>query len=96
MITHSAGIMRNLQLVPVIPDRPMCTVGDKGQSAQNVIDRDDVDDRLWLRLIEELGSRVGHLPPPVRLPPSGWSETSFSMCTNVHILLFHSVVCAHF
>ena len=76
-------------------DRPMCTIGDKGQSAQNVTDRYNVDDRLRLWLIEELGSRVGHLSPPVRLPPSGWRESSFSMCTYVHIILLICVVCAY-
>ena len=74
MIAHSAGIMRRLQLVPVIRDRPVRTVGDQDQSAQNVIDGHNVYDRFWLRLIEELGTGVGHLPPPVGLPPAGWSE----------------------
>ena len=74
VIAHSAGVMRRLQLVPIKRDHPVRTVWDQGQSAQNVIDRDNVDDRLWLRLIEELRSSVGHLPPPVGLPPAGWSE----------------------
>ncbi len=36
--------------------------------APNVFDRDDIDDQFGLLLIEELGSRVGSLPPPVWLP----------------------------
>ena len=84
MIAHSAGIMRMLQLVPVIRDRPVRTVRDQGQSAQNVIDGYNVYDRFWLRLIEKLGSGVGHLPPPVRLPPAGWGENLFRLCYLIH------------
>ena len=71
VIAHPPGIMRMLQLVPGMRDRPVRAVGDQGQSAQNVMGRDNVDNRVWLRLIEELGSRVGNLPPPVRQPPAG-------------------------
>ena len=76
--------MRRLQLVPVMRDRPVRAVGDQGQSAQNVMDRDNVDNWIWLRLIEELGSRVGNLQPPVRQPPGT------EKCTLVHILLYIS------
>ncbi len=57
-ITHPSGIMRALQLVPVLWNRPVHAVGDQGQSTQNVSDRDNVDDsdRQALWLIEELGS----------------------------------------
>ena len=88
VITHPPGIMRRLQLVPVMRDRPVRAVGDQGQSAQNVMDRDNVDNRVWLRLIQELGSRVGNLPPPVRQPPAGWSEACRKVCTKVHIMLY--------
>ena len=97
VIANSPGIVRRLQLVPVIRDRPVRAVGDQGQSAQDVMDRDNVDDRFRLRLIEELGSSVGNLPPPVRLPPAGWSglvsecalwctfrAQGFRACANVH------------
>ena len=82
VIAHPPGIMRRLQLVPVMRDRPVHAVGDLGQSAQNVMDRDNVDNRIWLQLIEELGSRVGNLPPPVQQPPRT------EKCTLVHILLY--------
>ena len=77
-IAHPSGIMRALHLVPVIWNRPVHAVGDQGhwQSAQNIPDRDDVDDWPGLWLIEELGSRVCDLPPPVRLPPAARYETS--------------------
>ena len=74
VIANSPGIVRRLQLVPVIRDRPVRAVGDQGQSAQDVMDRDNVDDRFRLRLIEELGSSVGNLPPPVRQPPAGCAQ----------------------
>ena len=61
-IAHPSGIMRALQLVPVTWKRPVHAIGDQGQSAQNISDRDDVDDRPGLWLIEELGSRVCDLP----------------------------------
>ena len=75
-IAHPSGIMRALHLEPVIWNRPVHAVGDQGQSAQNIPDRDDVDDWPGLWLIEELGSRVCDLPPPVRLPPAARYETS--------------------
>ena len=75
-IANLSGIMRDLHLVPVIWNRPVHAVGDQGQSAQNIPDRDDVDDWTGLWLIEELGSRVCDLPPPVRLPPAARYETS--------------------
>jgi hypothetical protein len=43
VIAHSPGIVRRLLLVPVIRDRPVRAVGDQGQSAQDVMDRDNVD-----------------------------------------------------
>ena len=89
VIAHSAGVMRRLQLVPVKRDRPVRTVWDQGQSAQNVVDRDNVDDRLWLLLIEELGSSVGHLPPPDLLPPAGWGENLFRLCYLIHWQCVH-------
>ena len=90
VITHSAALMRKLQLVPVIRDSPMHTIGDQCQSTKNVMDRDNVDDWLWLWLIEEFCSCVGHLPPPIRLSPAGWREISFRMCTLVHTMMFYN------
>jgi hypothetical protein len=75
-IAQPSGIMRALQLVPVIWNRPVHAAGDQGQSAQNISDRDDVDDRPGFCLIKELGSRVCDLPPPVRLSPAARYETS--------------------
>ena len=86
-IAHPSGIMRALQLVPVIWNRPVHAVGDQGQSTQNISDRDDVDDRPGLWLIEELGSRVCDLPPPVRLPPAARYKTS-SEHKHLHKLIF--------
>ena len=62
--------MRSLQLVPLKRNSPVHSVRDKGQATQNVFDRDNIDDRLWLRLIEELSSGVRNLPPPIWVPPA--------------------------
>ena len=93
--TRTAVVMRKLQLMPVIRDSPMHTIGDQCQSTKNVMDRDNVDDWLWLWLIEELCSWVGHLPPPIRLSPAGWSEISFRMCTLVQKKDDLYLFCAH-
>ena len=72
-ITHSSGVMRTLQMVPFMGDGSVLAVGGQRQAAQNVLDRYNVNDRLRLRLIKQLGARVGDLPPPVRLSPAKWS-----------------------
>ena len=59
--------MRTLQMVPFMGDGSVLAVGGQRQAAQNVLDRYNVNDRLRLRLIKQLGARVGDLPPPVRL-----------------------------
>ena len=60
--------------MPVIRDDPVLAVGRHRLSAQNVLDRYNVDDWLWLLLLKELGARVGDLPPPFRQRPAGWIE----------------------
>jgi hypothetical protein len=79
LIADTSGEMRPLHLVPLIRDRPVPSVGDQGQATQNVLDRDKIDYRLWLGLIEELGSGVGDLPPPIWLPPAGWYKSNCQM-----------------
>ena len=65
--------MRTLQMVPFMGDGSVLAVGGQRQAAQNVLDRYNVNDRLRLLLIKQLGARVGDLPPPVRLSPAKWS-----------------------
>ena len=60
-------------MVPVMGDGSVLAVGGQRQAAQNVLDRYNVNYRLRLRLIKQLGARVGDLPPPVRLSPAKWS-----------------------
>ena len=76
LIANTPGEVRSLQLVQLIRDRPVRSVGDQGQATQNVLDRDNIDDRLWLGLIEELVSGIGDLPPPIWFPPAGWYKSS--------------------
>ena len=59
-------------MVPFMGDGSVLAVGGQRQAAQNVLDRYNVNDRLRLRLIKQLGARVGDLPPPVRLSPARW------------------------
>ncbi len=82
-IAHPSGIMRALQLVPVIWNRPVHwhAVGDQGQSAQNIPE----DDWPGLWLIEELGSRVCDLPPPIRLPPAAREYDSETSSEHKHL-----------
>ena len=104
-IAHPSGIMRALHLpvarVPDIWNRPVHAVGARdhwqGQSAQtrNIPDRDDVDDWPGLWLIEELGSRVCDLPPPVRLPPAARYKTS-SEHKQFYKLIFSAQCSWHF
>jgi hypothetical protein len=75
LIANTLGEVRSLQLVPLIRDLPVRSVGDQGQVTQNVLDKDNKDYRLWLWLKEELGSGVGDLLPPIWLPPAGWCKS---------------------
>jgi hypothetical protein len=75
LIANTPGEVRSLQLVQLIRDRPVRSVGDQGQATQNVLDMINIDDRIWSGLIEELGSGVGSLPPPIWLSPAGWYKS---------------------
>ena len=81
-------------MVPFMGDGSVLAVGGQRQAAQNVLDGCNVNDRMRLRLIQQLGARVGDLPPLVRLLPAGWSG-SWRKKVSVLIINIFVYPCAH-
>ena len=72
----------------------MLAVRRQSKSAQDFSYRDDIDYRLWRRLIEQLSSSKCNFPPPVWPPPVNKQSQANVVVLSVHVQCARSVLVA--
>ena len=72
----------------------MLAVRRQSKSAQDFSYRDDIDYRLWGRLIEQLSSSICNFPPLVWPPPVNKHRQAKVVVLSVHMQCARSVLMA--